>query len=52
MVQYIIVGLLLAAALIYLGRILYRSFKGQASCDTGCAKCNAEESIGSLVQKK
>ena len=53
MIQYIIVGILIIISLIYLGRILFRSFKGQATCETGCAKCSdIEQSIGTITQKK
>jgi hypothetical protein len=39
MVQTIIIGVLIIAALAYLGRMVYRSFQGKAHCDTGCGKC-------------
>jgi hypothetical protein len=39
MLQPIIIGILLMASVAYLGRILFRAFKGQSHCETGCAKC-------------
>jgi hypothetical protein len=39
MVQSIIIGLLVMAALFYLGRMVYKAFQGKASCGGGCAKC-------------
>jgi hypothetical protein len=40
MFQQIIIILLFAAALVYLGRMIYRSFQSK-SCATGCGKCSA-----------
>ena len=36
MVQQIIIGLLFLGALIYLGNLLYKHFKGDAGCSKGC----------------
>jgi hypothetical protein len=40
MFQQIMIILLFAAALAYLGRMIYRSFQSK-SCATGCGKCSA-----------
>jgi len=36
MIQELIVGLLFAGALAYLGRFLYRSWKSNRACAKGC----------------
>lgn len=43
-IQLIIVGILFAAALLYVGRIVYRMFKPKAGagCASGCGKCGAD----------
>lgn len=40
MFQQVMIILLFAAALVYLGRMIYRSFHSK-SCATGCGKCGA-----------
>ncbi len=41
-VQIILVALLFLAALIYIGRLIYRSVtQSKSSCNTGCGKCSA-----------
>jgi hypothetical protein len=40
MFQQVVIILLFAAALGYLGRMVYRSFQAK-SCATGCGKCSA-----------
>jgi hypothetical protein len=40
MFQQVVIILLFAAALLYLGRMIYRSFQSK-SCATGCGKCGA-----------
>jgi hypothetical protein len=39
MFQQVVIILLFAAALAYLGRMIYRSFQSK-SCATGCGKCS------------
>jgi hypothetical protein len=39
MIQNIIIALLFLAALLYVGRLIYRSFTAKAGCDSGCGKC-------------
>lgn len=41
MMQHIIIGLIFIAAVIYLGRLVYRSFRSGSACETGCGKCGA-----------
>jgi hypothetical protein len=41
MIQHIIIGLVFMAAVAYLGRLVYRSFKSGSECATGCGKCSA-----------
>ena len=41
MIQEIILWLVFAAALFYLGRLAYQSFSGDSSCPKGCGSCNA-----------
>lgn len=40
-IQEIIVGLLFLAALSYVGRIVYRSFKAKSACGNNC-KCGVD----------
>ena len=40
-VQEIIVILIFIAALVYLGRLVYRSFTTDAGCPKGCGSCSA-----------
>lgn len=41
MLQLVIVILLFAAAALYLGRLIYHSFRAKSACSTGCGKCGA-----------
>lgn len=41
MIQEIIVLIIFAAALFYLGRLAYRSFSQDSSCPKGCGSCAA-----------
>lgn len=41
MIQEIILILIFAAALFYLGRLAYRSFSKDSGCAKGCGSCNA-----------
>lgn len=42
MLQQLLVGLLFTGALVYLGRLLYLSFKAKSGgCASGCGKCGA-----------
>jgi hypothetical protein len=39
MLQQLLLVFIAAGALIYLGRIVYKSFKAENSCASGCGKC-------------
>jgi hypothetical protein len=54
MIQQIIIGLLFTAALIYVGRLIYKSFQAKSGCATGCGKCGAVdfEKIEKQLQQK
>jgi hypothetical protein len=41
MIQQIILFLLFAGALFYLGRLIYQSFASKDNCAKGCSGCNA-----------
>ncbi len=42
MIQEIIIALIFLAALAYIGKIIYRSFKPKNGvCDKGCGSCSA-----------
>ena len=41
MMQHIIIGLIFVTAVMYLGRLIYRSFRSGSACETGCGKCGA-----------
>lgn len=48
-IQLIIVGLLFAAALVYMGRIVYRMFKPKAG--TGCgSNCNCGADFSKIAK--
>jgi hypothetical protein len=42
MVQTLLVFLIFAAALAYVGRLVYRNFQSKSSCSSGCAKCSID----------
>jgi hypothetical protein len=55
MIQQILVILLFAGAVVYLGRLLYRSFQAKSTgCATGCGKCGAVdfEKIEAQIKSK
>lgn len=41
-VQEIFVMLAFAIALIYIGRIIYRNFRSDKGCASGCGKCGVD----------
>lgn len=41
MVQNILVGLLFLSAVIYIARVIYKSFTAKSNCASGCGKCGA-----------
>jgi hypothetical protein len=40
-IQQLVILLLFAGAVAYLGRMVYRSFQAKHACSTGCSKCGA-----------
>ena len=54
MLQQILVGLIFLGAILYVGRLIYRSLKAKASCATGCGNCGAVdfEKIEKQIQAK
>jgi hypothetical protein len=41
MFQSILVGLIFIAAVLYIGRLIFRSFRADSACSSGCGKCAA-----------
>jgi len=41
MIQQILVVLLFATALFYVGRLIYKNLQAKSACSTGCGKCGA-----------
>lgn len=41
MLQQILVGVIFLGALLYVGRLIYKSFHAKAGCATACGKCGA-----------
>jgi hypothetical protein len=41
MIQQVIVFLIFAGAVFYIGRLLYRSLQAKSVCASGCGKCGA-----------
>ncbi|NJM24463.1 MAG: FeoB-associated Cys-rich membrane protein [Bacteroidia bacterium] len=41
MIQQIVIGLIFCGAIAYLGRLVYRAFKTETACASGCGKCSA-----------
>lgn len=54
MLQEIILWLIFAAAIFYLGRLAYRSFSKDSGCPKGCGSCNAVdfEKIQQQIREK
>jgi len=48
MIQNILILLALSGAVVYIGRIIYKSFQSKNACATGCGKCaeSAEKAVG------
>jgi hypothetical protein len=40
MIQEILLAIIFAGALAYLGRVLYRQFQANSACASGCGKCS------------
>jgi hypothetical protein len=41
MIQHLIIGIIFLAAILYVARMLYKSFTAKSGCSTGCGQCNA-----------
>jgi FeoB-associated Cys-rich membrane protein len=53
MVQSILVIALFAAALFYVGRLIYKNFTAKSGCASGCGKCAIDFSqIENQLKKK
>lgn len=52
MMQQVIIAVLFVAALVYLGRIIYKSFQSKPGCSTGCG-CGVDfNKLKSTFKKK
>jgi hypothetical protein len=51
MIQEIVIGIIFILALVYIGRMIFKSFQTKsAGCATGCGKCGvAEEQVSKLT---
>ena len=53
MIQQIIVVLVFIAAIVYIGRLILRSFQAKADCASGCGKCGVDfKKLENELQKK
>jgi len=54
MVQEILVGIVFAGAVFYVGQLLYKSVQSKSACTTGCGKCGAVDfqKIEAQIKKK
>jgi len=54
MVQQIIVLVAFIAAVVYVGRMVYKSFSANQGCSTGCGKCGAVdfETVEKQIRQK
>jgi hypothetical protein len=39
MLQQLLIGLIFIAAILYIGRLIFRSFQASPVCSSGCGKC-------------
>lgn len=42
MIQLVIIAILFLAALGYLGRMIYKNFRTDAGCSSGCTSCGID----------
>jgi len=49
MIQQLLIAALFLAALYYIGRIAWRSWRTKDTCEAGCSKCNVAE-IDAMVK--
>jgi len=54
MIQEIIVGIVFAGAVFYVGQLIYKSLQSKSACTTGCGKCGAMDfqKIEAQIKKK
>ncbi|HEY5917194.1 MAG TPA: FeoB-associated Cys-rich membrane protein [Chryseolinea sp.] len=54
MIQEVIVGIVFAGAVFYVGQLVYRSLQSKSACTTGCGKCGALDiqKIEAQIKKK
>jgi len=54
MVQEVIVGIVFAGAVFYVGQLIYRSLQSKSACTSGCGKCGALDfqKIEAQIKKK
>jgi len=54
--QFVVIIILFALATFYLGRMVYRSFKANSACESGCGKCGVAsidvDKIAKEIRKK
>jgi hypothetical protein len=41
MLQQVLVLIIFAGSIAYVGRLAYKSFQSKTGCDSGCGKCGA-----------
>jgi Na+/glutamate symporter len=51
MIQGIIIGVLIIAATVYLIRMMLRSYRANATCESGCGKCAVTDKTPISVSK-
>ncbi len=53
MIQEIVVLVVFAAAVVYVGRLVYQSFRMKTGCASGCGKCGIDfDKINRHLEKK
>lgn len=50
--QEIILAVIFAAALFYIGRMMYRNLKSEKGCASNCGKCGADFSNIKIPEQK
>jgi hypothetical protein len=45
MLQEILIALIFIAAVFYLGRLIYKNFRSETACSSGCGKCSVVDSL-------
>jgi hypothetical protein len=54
MIQEVILGIVFAGAVFYVGQLIYKSLQSKSACTTGCGKCGALDiqKIEAQIKKK